>query len=146
MMAVLDALKLRKFNKTYKAVWQIVWEQVKSPPSDDGTEVVAHLCYVGTLMYAVRYQVALAVGMSDSFAKSMAVIAVSKAGYDSQMEDAIYAVFSIEAAEADKDYVSNLYSAINSIIGAVKAGTSPFDGEIVACLRGLRNKYYSLVA
>lgn len=145
-MAVFDALKLLRFNKIYKVAWGMVWEQVKTPPAGDSKAAVAHLCFIGTLMYAVRYQVALSAGMSDSFAKSMAVVAVSKAGYDTQMEDDIYAVFSLAAGAPEQQYVSELSSVIGLIVGAAKAGHPCAETEISAHLNQLRAQYDLLLA
>lgn len=138
-MAVLDALKVFKFNKTYKRIWEAVWVQVETPPAVR-SEKITHLCFVGTLMYATRYQVGLSVGMSDSFAKSLAVLANGKAGYDKEMEDEIYAVFSAEADERATEYVSHLYTAINQVIDRSKTG--PFEeGQEAEIIQGLRAQY-----
>ena len=140
-MAVLDALKLLKFNKLYKSVWELVWSQLEQPPSDDNQADVNHLCFVGTMLYAVRYRVALFVGMSDSFSKSMAVVSVSKAGYDTRMEDDIYAVFSAEASDEDRSYAANLYTVIDLIAGAASSGVPCDQADISARLDQLRAEY-----
>jgi hypothetical protein len=140
-MAVLDALKLLKFNKLYKSVWELVWSMIGPPPSDDNQAEVNHLCFVGTLLYAVRYRVALFVGMSDSFSKSMAVVAVSKAGYDTGMEDEIYAVFSAEAGDEDRGYAANLYTLIDLIAGAVSSGVPCDQADVSARLDQLGADY-----
>lgn len=142
-MAVFDALKTLKFNKSYKRVWDIVWAEVEEPPSVH-SEVVTHLCFVGTLMYATRYQVGLSVGMSDTFAKSLAVLAIGKAGYDEEMEDMIYGVFSNEANERTQEYVSRLYATINQIINS-SGKTSFFEGDQgVDIIQALRSQYERL--
>ncbi len=143
-MAVRDALKLLKFNKTYKMTWEVVWAQVKTPPSAR-SEVITHLCFIGTLIYAMRYQVGLNVGMSDSFAKTQAVLAIGKAGYDKEMEDVIYAVFSVEADDASKEYVSGLYAAINQMIKSVKTGACEED-QAAGIIQDLRAQYERLCA
>jgi len=143
-MAVLDALKVFKFNKTYKMIWESVWVQVETPPSIR-SEKVTHLCFVGTLMYATRYQVGLSVGMSDTFAKSLAVLAIGKAGYDKEMEEEIYAVFSAEADGMSKEYVAHLYAAINQIIDRSKTGSTKEDQES-GIIQNLRSQYERLRA
>jgi hypothetical protein len=142
-MAVLDALKLLKFNKLYKSVWGVVWEQIETPLSDDDEDVVNHLCFVGTVMYAVRYRVALSVGMSDSFSKSMAVVAVSKAGYDSRMEDEIYAVFSAESSEENQNYQAALYNLIDLIAESANSRVPCDQADVSARLAQLRADYSS---
>ena len=145
-MAVLDALKLLKFNKLYKSVWGVVWTQIEVPLSDEDEDVVNHLCFAGTLLYAVRYRVALAVGMSDSFSKSMAVVAVSKAGYDSRMEDDIYAVFSAEASEEKSGYVASLYALVDLMTDAARIGTPCDQVDMGHRLAQLRTEYSLLLS
>ncbi len=145
-MAVLDALKLFKFNKAYKAVWDVVWQHVQTPPSGEDREVVEHLCFVGTLIYAVRYRVALSVGMSETFAKSMALIAVGKAGYDAQMEDDICTVFSSEAGDAEKAYTGKLFGVIEEILRPAGTGGFCEDDELSVRFDQLRAQYSLLLA
>lgn len=142
-MAIRDALKLLKFNKLYNKTWSPVWELVKAPP-EDGADVVVHLCFVGTLIYAIRYQVALKVGMDDGFAKTLAVMAISKTGYDREMEDIIYAVFSVEANPASAAYVSALYDCVNRVITDARQPGSSGGESLDAMLRALKSHYESL--
>ncbi len=142
-MAVLDALKLFKFNKAYKATWAIVWQHIQSPPSGADREVLEHLCFIGTLIYAVRYRVALSVGMSETFAKSMALIAVGKAGYDTQMEDDICTVFGAEAGDAEKDYAEKLFGVLDEIL---RPGGLCGDTELSAQFDQLRARHSLLPA
>ena len=142
-MAVLDALKLFKFNKLYNKTWGPVWTLVKTPPPSEA-EGVAHLCFVGTLMYAIRYQVGLSVGMDDGFAKTLAVMAISKSGYDQEMEDAIYAVFSAEAGPAARAYTAALYDGVNRVIAGARNPGS-FGGEgLEALIDELKSRYEQL--
>ena len=114
-MAIRDALRLRKFNKLYNQVWALVWERAQAiSPAEENA--VAHLCFVGTLIYGVRYQVGLKVGMDESFARTLAIMAIDKAGYDKDMEDAVNQVFSGAADDAAKAYVSPLYAWISAVI------------------------------
>jgi hypothetical protein len=142
-MAVFDALKVGRFNKVYRRVWPIVWKQVETPPATVA-EQVAHLCFVGTLIYACRYQVALHVGMSDGFAKSLAVVAISKSGYDKDMEDEIYGVFSIEADTAAKMYVANLYTALLRVLEVAASDEPAIEDHSTAMIADLWSQYVGL--
>lgn len=142
-MAVLDALKLLKFNKLYNKTWGSVWSLVKTPPQD-GADVVAHLCFVGTLIYATRYQVGLSVGMDDGFARTLAVMAVSKSGYDKEMEDTIYAVFSVEAGPPALTYVSALYEGVNRVIAEARKPGSSGGESLEAMINELKSHFERL--
>jgi hypothetical protein len=144
-MAVFDALKFGRFNKVYNKAWPIVWKQVETPPATVEGQV-AHLCFVGTLMYAARYQIALHVGMSEGFAKSLAVVAISKSGYDKDMEDEIYAVFSAGADAASTVYVARLYAVMLRILSAVASGDPSVEDRSNVMIVELWSEYERLRA
>ena len=120
-MALSDIFKSRKSNKIHQQVWPIIWDRVKTPPADDAAARELHAVFVGTLLYATRYQAAIAAGMEDSIAKTVALHVVSQANFDEQMRDRVLSVFSANAEDGAAEYAATLSSLMAAIVGRAKS-------------------------
>lgn len=138
-MSILDLFKTRKYNKINDHTWTAIWGAVKTPPSDDASERDLYPVFVGTLLYATRYQAALAAGMEETVAVSVALAVVGKANFDAAMEDQILTVFSADPQNRAAGYAAALNAQVAVVAGMAKtSGAVPSGGQVDAALEEIR--------
>lgn len=139
-MGLTDMLKTKKYNKIFDQVWKIVWPRFKNLPEGE-KEQELHLVFVGTLLYAARVNAALAAGMQESVAKSVALKILSGANYDKEMEDEIIFVFS---EEKTADYATGLNAQLRALAEKAKTDgtlrTGPSVEQYMVAIDELRSQ------
>jgi len=129
-MAIADLFRTRKSNRVHRQVWKVLWERVKTPPAGDAGARELHAVFVGTLLYASRYQAALAAGMEQSTAKTIALQAVAGANFDGQMRDQVLSVFAANPEPRADDYAVTLQRVVADLVERTGArGGAPGGGS-----------------
>ncbi len=130
-MALFDLFRTRKANRIHQQVWEILWERVKTPPTGDAGARELHAVFVGTLLYATRYQAALASGMEETIAKTIALQNVAQANFDEQMRDQVLSVFSAKPENRAADYAATLHRLMATLVDQTKTSGRAPEGESV---------------
>ncbi|MDF1556085.1 MAG: hypothetical protein P1P84_23635 [Deferrisomatales bacterium] len=140
-MAFTDLFRTRRANKIHEQVWQTLWERVKTPPTEDAGARELHVVCVGTLLYATSYQAAIASGMDEAIAKTVALQNVAEANFDEQMRDRVLSVFSAKAEHRMADHAATLNRLTAALVDQTKTrGRNPAgeqEEELLKAIQGL---------
>ena len=141
-MAFADVFKTRRSAKLHQRAWQVIWERVKNPPDGDPAAKELHVVFVGTLLFSTRYQAAVAAGMEETTAKTVAMQVVGQAGFDEGMRDKVLSVFSASREDPSSDYATKLHSLTAVIVDRAKTcGGAPEADSVGEVLQGMENLF-----
>ena len=139
-MALFDLFRARKASKLHQQVWELLWERVKTPPTGDANARELHAVFVGTLLFATRYQAALASGMEETIAKTVALQDVAQANFDEQMRDQVLSVFSAKPEGRSADYAATLHRLMAALVDQTKTyGRAPEGASVEERLQEIEN-------
>jgi hypothetical protein len=130
-MAFSDIFKTRKSSKIHKNAWQAIWNRVKTPAAGDAAARELHVVFVGTLLYATRYQAALAAGMEETIARTVALQVVAQASFDQPMRDRVLSVFSASAKDRTSEFAATLNSLVAAVVERAGAGGEESGGAVL---------------
>lgn len=138
-MALKDIFRTRTANRLHKHAWAAIWDQVRDAPEEEEGAKLLHVTFVGTLLFATRYQAALAVGMDDTIARGAAMEVVANAGYEGNLRDDVLLGFTRDG-NAPGAYPAALLPLVDRVVSEARTcGTVPLGDKVDRAIEAIKD-------